>query len=115
MKQHQQMQQQMHQLQEEMNQVQAQMRQGWEFVTSLQDRTKQLEDKQWILQHKVAEVKMGQRRMHMNLLCHYQRAEEVAEERYREMSELLGSHVTVFQAASAAAATIEQVHQQLQE
>jgi len=34
---------------------------------------------------------------------------------YREMSELLGSHVTAFQAASAAAATIEQVQQQLQQ
>ena len=53
--------------------------------------------------------------MHMNLLGHHQRAEEVAEERHREMSELLGSHVTAFQVASAAAATIEQVQQQLQQ
>ena len=118
MKQHQQMQQQMQQLQEvqeQMHQVQEQMRQGWESVVSLQDRTKQLEEKQWRLQYKVDEVKMDQRSMHMNLLGHHQRAEEVAEERYREMSELLGSHVTACQAASAAAATIEQVQQQLQQ
>ena len=55
MKQHQQMQQQMQQLQEvqeRMHQAQEQMRQGWGSVVSLQDRTKQIEEKQWRLQYK---------------------------------------------------------------
>ena len=96
MKQHQQMQQQMQQLQEVQEQMHQVQEQSGDCNTRLMGQ-------------------MDQCSMHMNLLGHHQRAEEVAEERYREMSELLGSHVTAFPAAAAATATIKQMQQQLQQ
>ena len=80
------------------------MQQGWQFLASLQDQTKQLEEQQWILQYKIDDVQSHHRNTRLELLGKQLRQEEAAaaaEERFGRMFHK--AWTAAFESAAAAA------------